>query len=195
MIQIVEEAKNKLEIEGEVPFYDSNPLDSLRMKLNNKLDSPKRKFLTNYRRSSSPYNSFNVVKKSYAFEAEMLESERETLKSALFRKKDEIQSRSLSNIIDIEKDHLSSKDFKESEPNTVQKDLLHEFSPLKLNKKGKIYINRRNLFFDKDGKNKIFIIFFLKFEIALNFIFCMLFRGEIPANSQRISQIFAFRIS
>ena len=180
LIQIVEDAKNKIEVEGEAPFYDSNPLDSLRMKLNNKIESPKRKFLKSYRRASSPYNSFNIGKKSFAFENELLESERDTIKSAFYKKKEEIQSRSLSNIVDIEKDINSSKELKESEPNTIQKDIITEISPLKFNKKGKIYINRRNLFFDKDGiikntSNVLKIFFFL--------IYC---RGEISANSQRI---------
>jgi hypothetical protein len=150
MIKIVADAKDRLEVEGETAFYDASTLDTLRMKLNKKqkIEDPKFDFLKKHR-ASSPCNSFNIGKRSIALENDMLESERETIKSAFFRRKEELQSRSL---VEMEKEDMKESEGGGSKTNLFfLKEAITDVSPLKLTKKGKIYINRRNLFFDKDG--------------------------------------------
>lgn len=141
LMKIVEEAKAGLELEFESVFHDVDPLDSLRLKLNNSRQEPRLGFLKRANRSSSPFNSFNIGKKTVVLENPMLESERETIKSALLGKRDEPQCRSMGNIVDTDREFSLKDSQKEAS----------EISPLKLAKKGKIYINRRNLFYDNDG--------------------------------------------
>lgn len=164
MLKTIDEAKSTLENEDETFVFDIGHLNSLRLKLNKEIpmNHLKKQALSI---SSPALNNALPKKYSVMFENSFLESEKETIKSAFIKSKEEFDninvrsSSFITNPLDKSKEN-SLKDFKEVEENeshiNFPKEILNEISPVKTSKKGKIYINRRNIYFDKDGRYLFF---------------------------------------
>lgn len=161
MLKTVEDTKNSLESEEENLIYDLSPINALRMKMNKPI--PMSQLKKQIFSISSPNLNTAIPKKtSLVLENSFLESEKETIKSALLKNKEEMDNmaKSLSNFTNPietgEKEIFSVRDMKEnsegndSRTNFFTKEFA-DLSPLKLSNKGKIYVNRRNIYFDKDG--------------------------------------------
>ena len=145
MIKSVEEGKEKLEhAEENSTIFDVTPFESLRRKLR------KEETFNFFTKKSNSFINNIVPKKRSFIESSYLQSEKETIKSAVLKRKDEINSmvKSMGNLLEFKE----SDDFlmKESEEGSY-KNLQKEFSPLKLIKREKVYINQRNIYYDKDG--------------------------------------------
>lgn len=165
MLKTIDEAKSTLENEDENFVFDIGHLNSLRLKLNKEIPMSSLKKQAFSISSPALNNALPNKKYSVMFENSFLESEKETIKSAFIKSREEfdtINVRSSSFITNpLEKSKENSlRDFKEGEENeshiNFPKEILNEISPLKTSKKGKIYINRRNIYFDKDGRNLFF---------------------------------------
>jgi len=147
MIKSVEEGKEKLEnAEENSIIFDLTPLESLRRKLN-KEDN----FNFFNKKIDSSLRNITIPKKGSFLENSHLQSEKETIKSAVLKRKEEINNmvKSMGNLIEF----TENEDFllKESERGSYR-NFEKEISPLKLIKREKVYINRRNIYYDKDGK-------------------------------------------
>lgn len=171
MLKTVEDTKSSLESEEENFIYDLSPINALRIKMNKPIPMSHLKKQV-FSISSPNLNTAIPKKTSLVLENSFLESEKETIKSALLKNKEEMDNmvKSLSNFTNPietgEKEAFSLKDMKDSEGNESRTNFFTkefaDLSPLKLTNKGKIYINRRNIYFDKDG------IYILKLFLFLN---------------------------